>query len=75
MTAPVPLGDQVACARREQALRKNVYPQFVAKGRMDQEEADRELARMSAIITTLEWLQANEAAIRGRVPAEDLKDG
>lgn len=75
MSAPVPLSDMIACARREQALRKNVYPTLVAKGRMEQSEADTEIARMSAIITTLEWLQANEAAIRGRVPSEDRKDG
>ncbi len=41
--------DQIACVRRELALRKNVYPGFVKKGRMTQEAADREIAAMQAV--------------------------
>ncbi len=52
MTA-VPLADQIACARRELALRRSVYPKWVRAGRMKQEEADREIVRMEAIVATL----------------------
>ena len=56
MTAPT-LTEQIAELKREIALRKNVYPKWVASGRMKQAEADRALARMSAACSTLEWLE------------------
>jgi hypothetical protein len=39
----------IACARRELAMRKNVYPKWVAAGRMKQDAADKEIAAMQAI--------------------------
>lgn len=39
----------IACARRELAMRKNVYPKWVASGRMKQDAADKEIAAMQAI--------------------------
>ncbi len=50
----VPLKDQLACARRELALRRNAYPKWVASGRWKQRDADRELERMAAMVATLE---------------------
>jgi hypothetical protein len=50
----VALADQIKCARRELAMRKGVYPKWVTAGRMKQEAADRELAAMEAIVTSLE---------------------
>lgn len=41
--------DKRACAQRELAFRERFYPRWVAAGRMTQEEADREIARMRAI--------------------------
>jgi len=44
---------QLACARRELALRTRVYPRLVAKGTMLPEAAEHELAAMTAIVRTL----------------------
>lgn len=41
--------DKWACANREVAMRRKVYPRWVADGRMKQEQADREIAVMEAI--------------------------
>lgn len=67
MSAPIPLDRQIAAAEREVALRRNAYPQFIRRGKLTQEEADRHIAEMEAIVTTLRWLQANEAVVRGAV--------
>jgi hypothetical protein len=51
---PAPsLVDQIAELRRELALRQRVYPQWIAKGSMKQEAADRSMARMQAAHDTL----------------------
>lgn len=67
MSTPVPLADQIAEMKREHALRKNVYPAFIARGHMTEQEAAQHQERLSAAITTLEWLAKNEAKVRGRV--------
>lgn len=51
---PVPITDQVACIRRELALRERVYPGLVQRGRMRHEGAQLELRRMKAVLATLE---------------------
>ena len=57
MSDPVSLADQIACAKRESALRQRVYPAWVKSGRMKQADADREIARMNAIVQTLIQLE------------------
>lgn len=42
--------EKLACAARELAMRRNVYPKWVANGRMKQETADREIAVMESIV-------------------------
>ena len=42
--------DLHACATRELAMRRGVYPKFIASGRMTQEQADREILLMGEII-------------------------
>lgn len=64
MTARIPLSDQIAELKREHALRQRVYPTFIARQSMSQQEADRHQARLSAAITTLEWLERNEVRAR-----------
>lgn len=59
----VTLDEQLAELGRELALRRNVYPMFVAKGRMEQSEADLHMMRLEAAIKTLTWLKENRAAI------------
>jgi len=62
MTAPATFSitDQIACVRREIGMRERVYPKWVSAGRMKQDAADRELAAMRAVLTTLETLQTNQ---------------
>ena len=46
--------EQLACARRELALRQSTYPKLVAAGRMTSEKAAKETAAMAAIVETLD---------------------
>jgi hypothetical protein len=46
-----------ACARREVAQRKRVYPRLVQAGKMSQEEAAAQIAMMNAITDLLESQQ------------------
>jgi hypothetical protein len=48
------IDELVACARRELGQRKRVYQRLVAIGKMDQAEAEREIALMRAIRDNLE---------------------
>lgn len=43
-------GEKLACVRRELALRRNVYPGFVARGKMKQSAADKEIAVIESIV-------------------------
>lgn len=54
----VSLDDQIACVRREIGLRERVYPKWVAAGKMKADAADQEIARMRAVIETLESVRA-----------------
>lgn len=49
----VPLSDQVACVKREIAMRERAYPRWVSGGRMTQQKADQELAAMKAVAESL----------------------
>jgi len=48
---------QLACARRELALRQRCYPRWIESRRMTQEKADIEIECMAAIVKTLEKLK------------------
>lgn len=54
----VTLEKQLACAKRELALRIRVYPTWVHAKRMNQFKAKEEIEAMRAIVKTLEGLQA-----------------
>lgn len=56
----IPLADQIACVRREIAMRRRVYPGWVSSGRMTQEQSDLELTRMQAVLETLQGLMPPE---------------
>jgi hypothetical protein len=58
---PVSLDDQIACVRRELALRRNVYRRRVLDKKMSQEVADRELVHMEAVLGTLTAVLAFKA--------------
>lgn len=69
LRSPIPLRDRIACVARECALRRNVYPKWVASSgetafrpcRMTADEAGRELARMEAVLATLQELEMGAA--------------
>lgn len=50
----IPIETQVACVKREIAMRLKVYPRLVKSGKMTQAEVDQELAEMGAVLKTLE---------------------
>lgn len=48
-----PLSSQIACIERELAVRRRVYPRWVASQKMRQEKADHEIECMEAVLDTL----------------------
>lgn len=50
----VSLQDQLKCVKREAAMRRNVYPKWVASGKWTQEQANREIAAMDAVVETIQ---------------------
>lgn len=53
----VALADQIACVRRELAMRQRVFPRWVSAGKMQQADADREITTMIAVLATLQEVQ------------------
>jgi hypothetical protein len=51
------INDLCACARREVAQRKKVYPRLVRDGKLNPDEAARQIAMMEAITDNLESQQ------------------
>ena len=60
----IPLNQQIAEVHRELAMRSRVYPDLVAKKKMRQGEADMHMARMTAVLKTLEFVLGNSEKIR-----------
>ncbi len=58
MNSEFPIEDLVACARRELALRRRVYPRLIACDRMTEANAEREIDLMAAILDNLENQQS-----------------
>jgi hypothetical protein len=55
--APFALVDQIACVKREIAMRERTYPRWVSTGQMSKAKAAHETACMSAVLVTLLDLQ------------------
>lgn len=51
------LSKQIACVRREIAMREKVYPGWTSRGKMRKSEAEYEIAAMRAVLETLEVLR------------------
>jgi hypothetical protein len=51
------LPEQLACARRELALRRSAYPGWVSSGKMKQDASDHEIECMEAIMWTLDKIR------------------
>jgi len=58
---------QIAEVDREIVMREKVYPSWIARGKMQQSEADYYMGRMRAVLRTLKWLQINEAKIKAKI--------
>jgi hypothetical protein len=71
----IPIAGQIAEVRRELALRTRVYPGLIARGKMREAEAELCTRRMEAVLATLMWCQANEAAIREIMAARKAEGG
>lgn len=52
------LDRQIACVKREIAMRASVYPKFVERKKMSQAKADEELATMRDVLSTLTEVQS-----------------
>jgi hypothetical protein len=61
MTTIITTADKLACAKRELALRQNVYPRWVEQKRMSGDRAAREIALMQAIVRDYEDALIEEA--------------
>ena len=64
MPKPISLVQQIEEVEREIKLRESAFQSYGRSGRMRSSEVEFHIARMKAVLTTLRWLQANEATIR-----------
>lgn len=55
---PPTIDEQIACVERELGYRRRVYPRRVEARQMTQDLADREMARMEAVLATLQRVKA-----------------
>ncbi len=62
--AKVPLDRQIACAERELAMRRNVYPKWTAAKRMTEAAANDEIEAMAAVVATLRLFAKYEMPVR-----------
>jgi len=51
------LDEQIACVKREIALRERVYPRRILDGKMDGRLAEHEIACMKAVLESLSRLE------------------
>ena len=70
MSAPISLNDQMACVRREIALRHRVYPGQVARGTMTPAWAEYQITAMEAVLVSLDTLARAEDPQGLLLPAE-----
>lgn len=61
--------EQIAEVGREIGLRRNVYRGYVARGKMEQSEADDHIAKMESVYATLKFIKANREAFLAAVEA------
>lgn len=62
------LSAQVACIKRELAMRERVYPSLIARGKMKRSTAEYEFRPMRAALRTLEGLAADCASPKQESP-------
>jgi hypothetical protein len=52
--------DQIACVKREIAMRERVYPRWVESKKMSQQKADKEIETMRTVLITLETMNQQQ---------------
>lgn len=55
----LPIGDLKACVERELAMRKRVYPEWVARKKMSAQQAQKEIRRMLGVLIRIDELEKN----------------
>lgn len=69
----ITIEEQIACIERELGMRVKLYPRWVKSGKLTQAAADEELARMRAVLLTLQRVQQG---LDHQVPgAEQIREG
>lgn len=71
--SPSNIDEQIECVEREIKQRKRVYPRWVEQEKMTQALADRELSRMSDVLSTLKAVKTLVVAMRNDLPWHDMK--
>ena len=64
--SPIPVSAQMASVEREIAMRRRVYPRWVADKRMTQDKADAEKAAMSAVHKSLSEIGQLRAGVASK---------
>lgn len=59
---PISLEEQIAEVERELRLREHVYPRFIESKKMRQEKADKCMAAMRAVLSTLQSIKEKTSA-------------
>ena len=57
LTKEISIAEQIRCVKRELGFRKTVFPKRVGYGAMKQEDMDKEIAHMEAVLETLTGLE------------------
>ena len=57
----ISLDEQIAAVERELKMRRSVYPRWVLTKKLSQDNADKEMARMEAVLGTLKAVAENGA--------------
>ena len=69
----ITIEEQIACIERVLGMRVKLYPRWVKSGKLTQAAADEELARMRAVLLTLQRVQQG---LDHQVPgAEQIREG
>ena len=58
------IDEQIKSVAREIAIRKNVYPKWVASGRMKLNESEKEIKMMEAVLDTLKQHQSHQESAK-----------
>jgi hypothetical protein len=70
----ISLTQQIDEIERELTMRRDVYPRWVAQHKIRESVAAYQMARMEAVLKTLQWLHRNEDKIKATVGGEDARE-